>query len=210
MSSVDPGKKQLEWRPTGSTETLKGVRSRAFPRTTRIDRPRSGEERDASTGRRGLPKRGQRELHVCSDIAGKLAQDPTVIRSQRPGLDEARLRSLSPGPDTIGPQRWREAVSAAPAWHQVRNKMTDHQWDNVSKSRGDLGHELRSDISAPHGEFLALRGAQVIQGQRRTQTIDPCAFLARTALDGNLVPSTEYLVFAYQAPSVPAPPSAAS
>jgi TonB family protein len=44
------------------------------------------------------PKEAKVELHVCSDVAGKLAQDPTVIRSSGdPGLDEAAVAIAKSG-----------------------------------------------------------------------------------------------------------------
>jgi TonB family protein len=44
------------------------------------------------------PKEAKVELHVCSDGAGKLAQDPTVIRSSGdPGLDEAAVAIAKSG-----------------------------------------------------------------------------------------------------------------
>ena len=44
------------------------------------------------------PKDAKVELHVCSDVAGKLAQDPTVIRSSGdPGLDEAAVAIAKSG-----------------------------------------------------------------------------------------------------------------
>jgi TonB family protein len=45
-----------------------------------------------------LPKEAKVELHVCSDVAGKLAQDPTIIRSSGdPGLDEAAVAVAKSG-----------------------------------------------------------------------------------------------------------------
>ncbi len=44
------------------------------------------------------PKEAKVELRVCSDVAGKLAQDPTVIRSSGdPGLDEAAVAIAKSG-----------------------------------------------------------------------------------------------------------------
>ena len=44
------------------------------------------------------PKEAKVELHVCSDVAGKLAQDPTIIRSSGdPGLDEAAVAIAKSG-----------------------------------------------------------------------------------------------------------------
>jgi TonB family protein len=44
------------------------------------------------------PKDAKVELHVCSDVAGKLAQDPTIIRSSGdPGFDEAAVAIAKSG-----------------------------------------------------------------------------------------------------------------
>ena len=44
------------------------------------------------------PKEAKVELHVCSDVAGKLVQDPTIIRSSGdPGLDEAAVAIAKSG-----------------------------------------------------------------------------------------------------------------
>jgi TonB family protein len=44
------------------------------------------------------PQEAKVELHVCSDVAGKLVQDPTIIRSSGdPGLDEAAVAIAKSG-----------------------------------------------------------------------------------------------------------------
>jgi len=44
------------------------------------------------------PKEAKVELHICSDVAGKLVQDPTIIRSSGdPGLDEAAVAIAKSG-----------------------------------------------------------------------------------------------------------------
>jgi len=53
----------------------------------------------ASASRESSPPRDAKvELHVCSDVAGKLAEDPTIIRSSGdPGLDEAAVAIAKSG-----------------------------------------------------------------------------------------------------------------
>jgi len=76
-----------------------------------VDALAAAKETDASTRPESCPQKRPSRVAVCSDIAGKLAQDPTVIRSSGdPGLDEAAVASLSPGRITIGRTTWsREA-----------------------------------------------------------------------------------------------------
>jgi len=59
----------------------------------------AGKENDAGMRPESSPpKEAKVELHVCSDVAGKLAQDPTVIRSSGdPGLDEAAVAIAKSG-----------------------------------------------------------------------------------------------------------------
>ena len=50
------------------------------------------------------PKEARVELHVCSDVAGKLVQDPTIIRSSGdPGLDEAAVAIAKSGSGNYRP-----------------------------------------------------------------------------------------------------------
>lgn len=59
----------------------------------------AAKENDASARPESSPpKEAKVELHVCSDVAGKLAQDPTIIRSSGdPGLDEAAIAIAKSG-----------------------------------------------------------------------------------------------------------------
>jgi TonB family protein len=59
----------------------------------------AAKEHDASVRPESIPpKEAKVELHVCSDVAGKLAQDPTIIRSSGdPGLDEAAVAIAKSG-----------------------------------------------------------------------------------------------------------------
>jgi len=59
----------------------------------------AAQENDASVRPDSSPpKETKVELHVCSDVAGKLAQDPTIIRSSGdPGLDEAAVAIAKSG-----------------------------------------------------------------------------------------------------------------
>jgi TonB family protein len=59
----------------------------------------AAKENDASVRPESSPpKEAKVELHVCSDVAGKLVQDPTVIRSSGdPGLDEAAVAIAKSG-----------------------------------------------------------------------------------------------------------------
>src|ERR1700731_1812347 len=54
------------------------------------------------------PKEAKVELHVCSDVTGKLVQDPTIIRSSGdPGLDQAAV-AIAPS----GSGNYRPAVTS--------------------------------------------------------------------------------------------------
>jgi hypothetical protein len=59
----------------------------------------AAKENDASLRPESSPpKEAKVELHVCSDVAGTLVQDPTIIRSSGdPGLDEAAVAIAKSG-----------------------------------------------------------------------------------------------------------------
>jgi len=92
---------EIAWRWATQREQYRdpqGSASRASPQDDQKSIAlAAAKERDAST-RPDPPKEAKVELHVCSDIAGKLAQDPTVIRSSGdPGLDEAAVAIAKSG-----------------------------------------------------------------------------------------------------------------
>jgi TonB family protein len=59
----------------------------------------AAKENDASARPDSTPAQEAKvELHVCSDVAGKLARDPTIIRSSGdPGIDEAAIAIANSG-----------------------------------------------------------------------------------------------------------------
>jgi TonB family protein len=72
---------EAAWRWATPREYPQGTASRASPLEVASASRESSPPRDAKV-----------ELHVCSDVAGKLAEDPTIIRSSGdPGLDEAAV-----------------------------------------------------------------------------------------------------------------------
>jgi len=75
------------WRWATQREYPQGTASRASQDNVASVSPESSPPKDAKV-----------ELHVCSDVAGKLAQDPTIIRSSGdPGLDEAAVAIAKSG-----------------------------------------------------------------------------------------------------------------
>ncbi|SRR6266853_552570 len=69
---------------------------REYPQAT-ASRTSEGNVASASP-KSSPPKDAKVELHVCSDVAGKLAEDPTIIRSSGdPGLDEAAVAIAKSG-----------------------------------------------------------------------------------------------------------------
>jgi TonB family protein len=95
---------EIAWRWATQREQHRdpqGTASRASPQDEQnsIALISAKENNDASARPESSPpKEAKVELHVCSDVAGKLAQDPTIIRSSGdPGLDEAAVAIAKSG-----------------------------------------------------------------------------------------------------------------
>jgi TonB family protein len=81
---------EASWRWATQREYPQGAASRASPQAK--DNVASASPESSP------PKDAKVELHVCSDVAGKLAQEPTIIRSSGdPGLDEAAVAIAKSG-----------------------------------------------------------------------------------------------------------------
>ena len=91
---------EAAWRWATQREYPQGTASRASPQEDqRSIGPIAAKDNVASASPESSPPKDAKvELHVCSDVAGKLAQDPTIIRSSGdPGLDEAAVAIAKSG-----------------------------------------------------------------------------------------------------------------
>ena len=94
---------EIAWRWATQREQhrdAQGTASRASPQDDQ--KPialMAAKENDAGVRPESSPpKEAKVELHVCSDVTGKLVQDPTIIRSSGdPGLDEAAVAIAKSG-----------------------------------------------------------------------------------------------------------------
>jgi TonB family protein len=91
---------EAAWRWATQREYPQGTASRASPQEDqRSIGLTAAKDNSASVSAESSPPKDARvELHVCSDVAGKLAEDPTIIRSSGdPGLDEAAVAIAKSG-----------------------------------------------------------------------------------------------------------------
>ena len=91
---------EAAWRWATQREYPQGTASRASPQEDqRSIGLIAAKDNVASVSPESSPPRDAKvELHVCSDVAGKLAEDPTIIRSSGdPGLDEAAVAIAKSG-----------------------------------------------------------------------------------------------------------------
>jgi TonB family protein len=91
---------EATWRWATQREYPQGSASRASPgEDQRSISLMAAKDSNASVNPHSSPPKDAKvELHVCSDVAGKLAQDPTIIRSSGdPGLDEAAVAIAKSG-----------------------------------------------------------------------------------------------------------------
>ena len=91
---------EAAWRWATQREYPQGTASRAAPQEDqRSIGLIAAKDNVASVSPESSPPRDAKvELHVCSDVAGKLAEDPTIIRSSGdPGLDEAAVAIAKSG-----------------------------------------------------------------------------------------------------------------
>lgn len=91
---------EAAWRWATQREYPQGAASRASPRDDQksIGLTAAKDNNASVSPQSSLPQDAKVELHVCSDVAGKLAQDPTIIRSSGdPGLDEAAVAIAKSG-----------------------------------------------------------------------------------------------------------------
>jgi TonB family protein len=91
---------EAAWRWATQREYPQGTASRASPQEDqRAIGFIAAKDNVASVSPESSPPRDAKvELHVCSDVAGKLAVDPTIIRSSGdPGLDEAAVAIAKSG-----------------------------------------------------------------------------------------------------------------
>ena len=90
---------EAAWRWATQREYPQGAARRASPQEDQRSIGLMVAKDNASVSRDSpLPRDAKVELHVCSDVAGKLAQDPTIIRSSGdPGLDEAAVAIAKSG-----------------------------------------------------------------------------------------------------------------
>jgi TonB family protein len=94
---------EIAWRWATQREQHRDPQGTASPASPQDDQnsiaPIAAKENDPGARRESSPpKETKVELHVCSDVAGKLVQDPTIIRSSGdPGLDEAAVAIAKSG-----------------------------------------------------------------------------------------------------------------
>jgi TonB family protein len=91
---------EAAWRWATQREYPQGTASRASPQEDKrsIGLTAATDNNASVSPESSPPKDAKVELHVCSDVAGKLAQDPTIIRSSGdPGLDEAAVAIAKSG-----------------------------------------------------------------------------------------------------------------
>ena len=91
---------EAAWRWATQREYPRGTASRASPaEDQRSIGLVAAKDNVASVSPESSPLRDAKvELHVCSDVAGKLVVDPTIIRSSGdPGLDEAAVAIAKSG-----------------------------------------------------------------------------------------------------------------
>jgi TonB family protein len=91
---------EAAWRWATQREYPQGAASRASPPDDQksIGLTAAKDNNASVSPQSSPPKDAKVELHVCSDVAGKLAQDPTIIRSSGdPGLDEAAVAIAKSG-----------------------------------------------------------------------------------------------------------------
>jgi TonB family protein len=90
---------EAAWRWATQREYPQGTASRASPQEDQRSGLMAAKDNVASASPESSPPKDAKvELRVCSDVAGKLAQDPTIIRSSGdPGLDEAAVAIAKSG-----------------------------------------------------------------------------------------------------------------
>jgi TonB family protein len=91
---------EAAWRWATQREYPQGTASRASPQEDQrsIGLTAAKANNASVSPESSPPKDAKVELHVCSDVAGKVAEDPTIIRSSGdPGLDEAAVAIAKSG-----------------------------------------------------------------------------------------------------------------